>query len=116
MTPESRNSPLLDNGWLTHVCMELRIRGDQLGKERAFHVNGINKGSHGYMETNIFHVYALDYKSGNAEKIDSVVREFNDPVTNDSSSVISHSGREDARGPVRNGASLRQSLIVSCYD
>jgi hypothetical protein len=29
---------------------------------------------------------------------------------------VSHSGREDTRSPVRNGASLRQSLIVSCYN
>jgi hypothetical protein len=28
----------------------------------------------------------------------------------------SHSGREDIRSPVRNGASLRQSVIVSCYN
>jgi hypothetical protein len=31
----------------------------------------------------------------------------------DSSFVIRHSGREDTRNPVRNGASLRQSLTVS---
>jgi hypothetical protein len=43
--PESRNSPLLDNGCLTRVLMEMQIRGDRLGTERAFHVNGINKGS-----------------------------------------------------------------------
>jgi hypothetical protein len=35
MTPESRNSPLLDNGSLTHVYMEMRIRGDRLGTERV---------------------------------------------------------------------------------
>jgi hypothetical protein len=35
-------------------------------------------------------------------------------VAGDSSFVIRHSGREDTRSPVRNGASLRQSLIVSC--
>jgi hypothetical protein len=30
---------------------------------------------HGYAQaTNIFHGYALDYKSGSAEKIDSVVK------------------------------------------
>jgi hypothetical protein len=45
MTPESWNSPLLDNGSLTYVSMEMRIRGDQLGTERAFHFNGINNGS-----------------------------------------------------------------------
>jgi hypothetical protein len=64
--------------------MEMRIRGDRLGTERAFHVNGINKGSHGYaQETNIFHGYrasnkhfpwiSLDYKSECAENTDSVI-------------------------------------------
>jgi hypothetical protein len=42
MTPESRNSPLLDIGSLTR-SMEMRIRGDRLGTERTFHVNGLNK-------------------------------------------------------------------------
>jgi hypothetical protein len=37
-------------------------------------------------------------------------------VRRDSSSGIRHSGREDARGPVRNGASRRDSLIVSCLN
>jgi hypothetical protein len=45
ITRESRNSPLLDNGSLTHFYMEMRIRGDRLGTVRAFHINGINKGS-----------------------------------------------------------------------
>jgi hypothetical protein len=30
--------------------------------------------------------------------------------------AIRQSGREDTHSPVRNGASLRQSLIVSCYN
>jgi hypothetical protein len=78
MTPESRNSPLLGNvslrinaryrgnGYacrnqgvatnLTHVSMEMRIHEDRLGAERVFHVNGINKGFHGYEQTtHIFH-------------------------------------------------------------
>jgi hypothetical protein len=61
--------------------MEMRIRGDRLGTERAFYVNGINKGFHEYAQatnifhgdaqaTNIFHEYELDYKSGKAEKVD----------------------------------------------
>jgi hypothetical protein len=29
---------------------------------------------------------------------------------------VSHSRRKNTRGPVRNGESLRQSLIVSCYN
>jgi hypothetical protein len=33
-------------------------------------------------------------------------------VSSNSSFIIHYSGREDARGPVRNGASHRQSLIV----
>jgi methionine aminopeptidase len=62
MTPESRNSLLLRNGSLTHVSMEMRIRGDLLDTERAFHVNRTKKFFHGYAQaTNIFHGYALDY-------------------------------------------------------
>jgi hypothetical protein len=38
------------------------------------------------------------------------------PAGNDSSFVIDHSRREDASSLVRNGASLRQSLIVSSYN
>jgi hypothetical protein len=30
--------------------------------------------------------------------------------------MIRQSGREDARGPVGNGASSRQSLIVACHN
>jgi hypothetical protein len=29
---------------------------------------------------------------------------------------VPHSGREDARGTARNGASRKESLIVSCYN
>jgi hypothetical protein len=43
MTPESLNSPLLDNVSLTHVSMEMRIRGDRLGTDHAFRIDGINK-------------------------------------------------------------------------
>jgi hypothetical protein len=37
-------------------------------------------------------------------------------VSSDSSFVIRRTGREDSRGPARNGASCKQSLIVSCYN
>jgi hypothetical protein len=37
-------------------------------------------------------------------------------VSSDSLFVIRHSGEEDTRSPVRNGASLRQSMIESCYN
>jgi hypothetical protein len=58
MTPESWNSPLLDNGSLSSFSIQMRIRGDRFGMERASHVNGIKKGSHGYAQaTNIFHGY-----------------------------------------------------------
>jgi hypothetical protein len=30
MTTENRNSLLLDNGWLTHVSMKMRILGERL--------------------------------------------------------------------------------------
>jgi hypothetical protein len=37
-------------------------------------------------------------------------------VASDSLLVIRHSGREDTRSPVRNGVSLRQSLIATYYN
>jgi hypothetical protein len=57
MTPESRNSPLLDNGSLTHVSMEMWIRGDRLGTERTFHVNVINKSS---TDTRKHQIFSMD--------------------------------------------------------
>jgi hypothetical protein len=45
-----------------------------------------------------------------------VIKEEFSSVACDSSFVFGHSGREDTRSPVRNGAGLRQSLIVSCYN
>jgi hypothetical protein len=57
MTPESLNSPLLDNGSLTDVSMEMRIRGDRLGTKRAFHVNGLNKGS---TDTHMQQTFSMD--------------------------------------------------------
>jgi hypothetical protein len=62
MTPESRNSLLLDNGSLTDVCVEMRIYGDRFG---TFRVNGISN----------FHGYALGYKSWSADNIDSFLRQ-----------------------------------------
>jgi hypothetical protein len=48
---------------LTHVSVEMRIRGDRLGTERVFRVNGIIKGSHGYEQaTNIFHLDRRPYE------------------------------------------------------
>jgi hypothetical protein len=44
------------------------------------------------------------------------VRKFNDTVASDFLFVMPHSRREDTRGPVRNGASRRQSLIVRFYN
>jgi hypothetical protein len=37
-------------------------------------------------------------------------------VSSDLSFLIRHSGREDARGPVRNAANLRQSLRAVIID
>jgi hypothetical protein len=46
----------------------------------------------------------------------SFIRESNGSVSSDSSFVIHCSRGEDTRGPVLNGASIRQSLIVSSYN
>jgi hypothetical protein len=79
MMPESQNSPLLDNGSLTHVSMAMRIHGDRLCTEYNFYVSGMNKDSTDTRKQQIFSmdtrncVYELVYKSGSAEKIDSVV-------------------------------------------
>jgi hypothetical protein len=67
--------------------MEIWIRGDRLGTERAFHINGINK-QFPWIRSNNKHFpwicasnkpfpwIPLDYKRWSSEKIDSVVREF----------------------------------------
>jgi methionine aminopeptidase len=74
MTPESKNSQLLDNGSLTHISMGLRIHGDRLDTERAFYVKGINKQFLWIRASNKhFPCLPRDHKSGSAEKIDSVV-------------------------------------------
>jgi hypothetical protein len=58
MTPESRDNPLLDNGSLTYVSMEMLIRGGLICTELAFHANGIDKSFPGYEEAdNNFHGY-----------------------------------------------------------
>jgi hypothetical protein len=88
MTPERLNSPLLDNGSprintgsrcngyacrnqgvaakLTHISMEVRIRGDWLGTERVYRVSGINKGFH-EQTTNVF-METGDCIGGRADK------------------------------------------------
>jgi hypothetical protein len=48
MTPESQNSPLLDNDFPTHVSLGMRTRGDRL------HVNGINTCSTDTRKQQIF--------------------------------------------------------------
>jgi hypothetical protein len=65
MMPESRNSPLLVNGSLTLVSMEMLIRGDRLVMERAFLVNKVKNIFHGYAQaTNIFRSYHYTVKAG----------------------------------------------------
>jgi hypothetical protein len=72
MTPESR--PLLDNGSLKHVSMQMRMHGNRLGTERAFHANGSNKYFPWiHLRNKHFSWYAQDYKSWCAEKIASIV-------------------------------------------
>jgi hypothetical protein len=76
------------------------------------------------MTTNNFHGYALDYKSGCADKNGSnhqtaIVQGSRSRKENQElikRFFICHSGKEDTHGPVRNGVSLRQSLIMSSYN
>jgi hypothetical protein len=72
MNPESRKSALLDNGSLTHVSIEMRIREDRLDTKGSFHFNPINKGLHGYaLATNVSNGHTLDSTSGSAEESES---------------------------------------------
>jgi hypothetical protein len=76
MTPERRNSPLLDNGSLTHVSMEMLMHGDRLDTERAFHINGINKQFPRIRASKKhFPWIRARLQKRNAEKTDSAVRE-----------------------------------------
>jgi hypothetical protein len=63
MTPESRNSPLLDNGSITHVWRCGFVETDLV--RNALSINGINN----------FHEYTLDHIRSRAEKNDSFVRQ-----------------------------------------
>jgi hypothetical protein len=66
---------------------------------------------------NIFRGYALDYIKSRAES--SAIHSQGSRNRRHGRFVdrnqVSHSGREDTRSPIGNGASLRQSSIVSCY-
>jgi hypothetical protein len=59
MTPESRNSPLLDNGSLTYFSMEMRIRGNDLVR------NALSMSTE---STNNFHGDAIGYVRNRVEK------------------------------------------------
>jgi hypothetical protein len=85
---------------LTHVSVEMRIREERLDTERASRINGINKSFHEYEQTtNIFHKDRKLYKR---------------PCKYVKENQVCHSGREDTPSPIRNGANLRQLLILSC--
>jgi hypothetical protein len=66
--------------------------------------------------TNSFHGYAR--REGRLIRKTAVVQgsssRSSDRLVNQNQ--VSDSGSEDTRSPARNGASLRQSLIVSCYN
>jgi hypothetical protein len=102
MAPESRNSPLLDNVSLTR-SMKMRIRGDRLGKERAFHVNGINKQFPWILASNKHFpwIRSRQYKESCREE-----RLIHKTVVFQGS----RSRREDTRRLVRKGASLSHLL------
>jgi hypothetical protein len=57
--------------------------------------------------------YALDYIRCRTENNDSFVREL---LFKAVAVEVSHNGRADTRSLVRNGASLRKSLIMSGYN
>jgi hypothetical protein len=86
----------------------------------TFRSNGQNtnnsRGIHELFEVVVFILFAWKLVQSQGILHSAFVRKFNDSVCSDSSFVFRHSRREDTRSPVRNGASLRQSLIVSCYN
>jgi hypothetical protein len=70
MTPESRNSPLLDNGSLTHVLWRCGFVETDLVRNALSMSTGSTNHFHGYAwATNIFNGYVLDCKSGNTKKM-----------------------------------------------
>jgi hypothetical protein len=77
MTLASRNSPLLDNGSLTLLLWRCGFMETDLVRKALSISTESTNSFHGYAQaTNVFHVYALDYKSGSAGKIDSVGVQF----------------------------------------
>jgi hypothetical protein len=113
-----RNNPLLSNGSeITHLLQGVATNESSLGSKslhRHWHDNG------GQLT-----VRPGDLNSGSMEVIKeswSIRRRISQIDVVQGSSVCEHwfvfrhSGREDARGPVRTGASRRHLLIVSCHN
>jgi hypothetical protein len=78
MTPERRNSPLLDNGSLKKihdVSMEMRIRGDRLGTERVSMSTELTNVSRDTNKQSTFSMETEDYISGRADKNEGI-REY----------------------------------------
>jgi hypothetical protein len=72
MKPESQNSPLIDNGSLTHVLWRCRFMETDLVQNALSKSTESTNNFHEYVQaTNIFQGYALDYTRSRAEKIDS---------------------------------------------
>jgi hypothetical protein len=85
MMSESWNSPLLDNGSLTHLWIYRFVETDLVRNALSMSTDSTNNFHehakatnifHGYKQaTNIFHGHALDYTKSRPEKNDSFVRE-----------------------------------------
>jgi hypothetical protein len=118
MMPEIRNSPLLVNGPLTHVSgTSWNSPLLSNGSVSTFPWQRITQSNTRTVEMVIYIRFA--WKLVQSRRVQSqeilhstFVRVFSDSVSSDSSFVIRHNGREDISSLVRNGGSLRQSLIV----
>jgi hypothetical protein len=101
--------PLLDNGSVIHVSAATKSRNSSLlvnGSPKInFVVTDERVNKRGFIWDG--DLYSLHLEVSSVQEIS---------VGRDSPFGIRHSGREDTRSPVRNGASLKQPLIVSCYN
>jgi hypothetical protein len=74
MTPENRNSSLLENGSLTHFLWGCGFVETDLVRNTLFMSTESTNNFHGFVQaTNVFHGYALGYIRSCAEKKESFV-------------------------------------------
>jgi hypothetical protein len=125
-----RIGPLLGNGSVStfpwkRIDAEQSIAGQRLGKHVPASMNrSSNRWTIRHSDLRVYSVHPEVIKESSFVNSVGVIRKTvvgqgSRSRTSDrfvDQNQVSHSGREDTRSPVRNGASLRQQLTVSRYN